>query len=128
MPEIWHEVAQLPTLKEHAQSLLVYIREHKDELTSHPRNKEFFFAFVQSFLPPVMDRVLMVQKPDENEIWNWFIKLFDDLHELTRDCSRGCTHGEGEPECGLDEATGQQVDRVRSFRRLLASRESGTAY
>ncbi|WP_445257958.1 ribosome small subunit-dependent GTPase A [Nocardioides aurantiacus] len=56
------------------------------------------------------------------------IEAFDDLHELTRDCSRGCTHGEGEPECGLDEATGTQADRVRSFRRLLASRESGAAY
>ncbi|KQT93880.1 GTPase [Marmoricola sp. Leaf446] len=56
------------------------------------------------------------------------IEAFDDLHELTRSCPRGCTHGDGEPECGLDEATGQQVDRVRSFRRLLASRESGAAY
>ncbi len=56
------------------------------------------------------------------------IEAFDDLHELTRDCSRGCTHGEGEPECGLDEASGTQADRVRSFRRLLASRESGAAY
>ena len=56
------------------------------------------------------------------------IEAFDDLHELTRACPRGCTHGDGEPECGLDEATGPQVDRVRSFRRLLASRESGAAY
>ena len=34
------------------------------------------------------------------------IEAFPDLHELTRDCPRGCTHGEDEPECGLDEATG----------------------
>ncbi len=53
---------------------------------------------------------------------------FPDLHDLTEACSRGCTHGDGEPECGLDEATGQQVERVRSFRRLLASREAGDHY
>ena len=47
-----------------------------------------------------------------------------DLHDLTAACPRGCTHGAGEPECGLDEATGDQADRVASFRRLLASRES----
>ena len=49
---------------------------------------------------------------------------FPDLHELTLDCPRGCTHGDGEPECGLSEATGQQAERVASFRRLLASREA----
>jgi ribosome biogenesis GTPase / thiamine phosphate phosphatase len=53
------------------------------------------------------------------------IEAFPDLHDLTADCPRGCTHAEGEPECGLDEATGSQAERVRSFRRLLASREAG---
>jgi ribosome biogenesis GTPase len=53
------------------------------------------------------------------------IEAFPDLHDLTADCPRGCTHAEGEPECGLDEATGLQAERVRSFRRLLASREAG---
>jgi ribosome biogenesis GTPase len=52
------------------------------------------------------------------------IEAFPDLHDLTADCSRGCTHAEGEPECGLDEAVGDQRDRVASFRRLLASREA----
>jgi len=52
------------------------------------------------------------------------IEAFPDLHDLTADCPRGCTHGEGEPECGLDEAVGDQRDRVASFRRLLASREA----
>jgi len=52
------------------------------------------------------------------------IEAFPDLHDLTSDCPRGCTHGFGEPECGLDEAIGDQRDRVASFRRLLASRES----
>ena len=56
------------------------------------------------------------------------IEAFNDLRELTYACPRGCTHGDGEPECGLDEATGPEVDRVRSFRRLLASRESGPSY
>lgn len=51
------------------------------------------------------------------------IEAFPDLHGLTADCPRGCTHGFGEPECGLDEAVGDQRDRVESFRRLLASRE-----
>ena len=52
------------------------------------------------------------------------IEAFPDLHDLTADCPRGCTHGFGEPECGLDEAEGDQKDRVASFRRLLASREA----
>ncbi|WP_030482741.1 ribosome small subunit-dependent GTPase A [Nocardioides aequoreus] len=52
------------------------------------------------------------------------IEAFEDLHELTWSCPRGCTHGEGEPECGLDDATGTQAERVASFRRLLASREA----
>jgi ribosome biogenesis GTPase / thiamine phosphate phosphatase len=56
------------------------------------------------------------------------IEAFPDLDDLTVDCPRGCTHGEGEPECGLDEATGTQLERVRSFRRLLASREAGEQY
>jgi ribosome biogenesis GTPase len=56
------------------------------------------------------------------------IEAFPDLDDLTEDCPRGCTHGEGEPECGLDEATGTQLERVRSFRRLLASREAGEQY
>src|SRR6478609_8150962 len=53
------------------------------------------------------------------------IEAFPDLHDLTTDCPRGCTHAGSEPECALDEATGLQAERVRSFRRLLASREAG---
>ncbi|RNL80078.1 ribosome small subunit-dependent GTPase A [Nocardioides marmorisolisilvae] len=52
------------------------------------------------------------------------IHAFGDLEELTADCPRGCTHGYGEPECGLNEATGDEAERVESFRRLLASRDS----
>jgi ribosome biogenesis GTPase len=56
------------------------------------------------------------------------IEAFPDLHELTHSCPRGCSHGENEPECGLSEATGQEAERVRSFRRLLASREAADHY
>ena len=57
------------------------------------------------------------------------IEAFPDLEEMTEDCPRGCTHGEGEPECGLDEAleAGEtDPDRVESFRRLLAAREGAS--
>jgi ribosome biogenesis GTPase len=53
------------------------------------------------------------------------IEAFPDLDEMTEDCPRGCTHGEDEPECGLDEAVRNgEADpvRVESFRRLLAAR------
>ncbi|KRA37555.1 MULTISPECIES: ribosome small subunit-dependent GTPase A [unclassified Nocardioides] len=53
------------------------------------------------------------------------IEAFPDLDEMTEDCPRGCTHGEDEPECGLDVAITEGAadpDRVTSFRRLLAAR------
>lgn len=60
------------------------------------------------------------------------IKAFPDLEEQTAQCPRGCTHGAGEPECGLDLVLADpsaepplDPDRVESFRRLLASREGG---
>jgi ribosome biogenesis GTPase / thiamine phosphate phosphatase len=55
------------------------------------------------------------------------IGAFPDLEELTDSCPRGCTHGEQEPECGLDDAVADgrtDADRVDSFRRLLASRDA----
>jgi ribosome biogenesis GTPase len=58
------------------------------------------------------------------------IEAFPDLDEMTEGCPRGCTHGQDEPECGLDEAvaSGQaDPERVESFRRLLAAR-SESAY
>jgi ribosome biogenesis GTPase len=54
------------------------------------------------------------------------INAFPDLAALTGSCPRGCTHGETEPECGLDDAVTDGLTeqaRVESFRRLLASRE-----
>ena len=56
------------------------------------------------------------------------IHAFPDLKDLTHECPRGCTHGESEPECALDEAVTRgetEEARVESFRRLLASREAG---
>jgi len=53
------------------------------------------------------------------------IEAFPDLDEMTEDCPRGCTHGDDEPECGLDEAVAKgeaDHERVSSFRRLLAAR------
>jgi ribosome biogenesis GTPase len=53
------------------------------------------------------------------------IEAFPDLDEMTEDCPRGCTHGEDEPECGLDVAVTEgkaDPERVESFRRLLAAR------
>jgi ribosome biogenesis GTPase len=58
------------------------------------------------------------------------IEAFPDLDEMTEECPRGCTHGAGEPECGLDEAVARgeaDPERVESFRRLLEAR-SGPAY
>jgi ribosome biogenesis GTPase / thiamine phosphate phosphatase len=56
------------------------------------------------------------------------IKAFEDLDALTVDCPRGCSHGDTEPECALDDAVADgrvEAARVESFRRLLASRERG---
>lgn len=58
------------------------------------------------------------------------IEAFPDLDEMTEECPRGCTHGFGEPECGLDDAlaAGQaDPDRVNSFRRLLSARDGSVA-
>ena len=55
------------------------------------------------------------------------ITAFPDLDEASHDCPRGCTHAATEPECALDAAVADgrlRQDRVESFRRILASRES----
>lgn len=51
------------------------------------------------------------------------IEGFADLHDLTADCPRGCSHATGEPQCGLDDAPPALIERVTSFRRLLGTRE-----
>jgi ribosome biogenesis GTPase len=52
------------------------------------------------------------------------IAAFADLSDLTRDCSRGCTHETGAPECALDAAVVRGAlssARLESFRRMLDS-------
>ncbi|GAB3991242.1 ribosome small subunit-dependent GTPase A [Nocardioides marmoraquaticus] len=56
------------------------------------------------------------------------IEAFPDLHALTVDCPRGCSHADDAPECGLDAAEGTRAERVASFRRLLASREAAAEW
>jgi ribosome biogenesis GTPase / thiamine phosphate phosphatase len=54
------------------------------------------------------------------------ITAFPDLDAVTTDCPRGCNHGDGEPECALDQAVAAGTldpARVASYRRLLASRD-----
>ncbi|KAF1940038.1 hypothetical protein EJ02DRAFT_407377 [Clathrospora elynae] len=82
LPEIWGEVAQLQELLEHFQSFLNYVREFSHELQSSKQLKVELTCFVNTFVPHVMDRVLNTKKPDEDFIWDWFIKLFDNLHSL----------------------------------------------
>src|SRR3546814_938310 len=56
------------------------------------------------------------------------IEAFPDLDEMTEDCPRGCTHGEDEPECGLDVAmTDGDVDPEREI-GSATSRERGWKY
>jgi len=53
------------------------------------------------------------------------IEAFPDLAALTAECPRGCTHGDEEPECGLDTAVAAgevDADRVTSYRRILRAR------
>jgi ribosome biogenesis GTPase len=52
------------------------------------------------------------------------IAAFSDLAAFTADCPRGCTHADGEPECGLDAAVERgelNPVRVASFRRMISS-------
>ena len=83
-------------------------------------------------LPPVPDGGWIVDTPGIRSFGlahvqpGQLIGAFPDLEELTDSCPRGCTHAEGEPECGLDDAVADgrtDAERVDSFRRLLASRE-----
>lgn len=82
LPEIWHDAVQLEEIKEHLQSLFLYIRQYKEELTATRKKQDLLFTFVQSLVANVMERVLYVRKPNEDEIWGWFIKLFEHLHDV----------------------------------------------
>ncbi|EOA87790.1 uncharacterized protein SETTUDRAFT_150406 [Exserohilum turcica Et28A] len=82
LPELWHGVAQLPELLEHLQSFFRHVREFQHELTSSPQMERDLACFIMTFVPHVMDKVLDTQTPDEDFIWDFFVKLFDDLHSL----------------------------------------------
>jgi pentatricopeptide repeat-containing protein PET309 len=82
LPEIWGEVAQLPELLEHFQSFLRYVREFQHELTASQNLERDLACFVMSFVPHVIDRVLHTKGFDEDFIWDYFIRLFDDLQSL----------------------------------------------
>jgi pentatricopeptide repeat-containing protein PET309 len=82
LPEIWGEVAGLPELPEHFQSFLRYVGESQPELKSSQPLERDLACFVMTFVPHVMDRVLNTKELDEDFVWDYFIRLFDDLHAL----------------------------------------------
>ncbi len=53
------------------------------------------------------------------------LAAFDDLAEAAVDCPPGCGHSAEDPDCALDdwaaEGPAARVDRLASFRRLIAS-------
>ncbi|RYN37954.1 hypothetical protein AA0112_g4372 [Alternaria arborescens] len=82
LPSLWGEVAQLPELLEHFQSFLRYVDEFQHELRSSRLLKRDLDCFVMSFVPHVVDRVLSIGELDDDFVWNYFVGLFDDLHDL----------------------------------------------
>jgi ribosome biogenesis GTPase len=59
------------------------------------------------------------------------LRAFADLNTAARNCPRGCTHLDEEPECALDVAAeAGEIDpaRVASFRRIMASRSLADEY
>ena len=82
LPELWGQAATLPELLEHFESFLRYVREFQHELTSTPSRERDLACFVMSFVPHVMDRVLLTEKFDDDFVWDYFIGLFDSLHSL----------------------------------------------
>lgn len=57
------------------------------------------------------------------------VNAFDDLHEAIENCPRGCTHlgPPADPECALDELTGQSHRRAMAVRRLLIAVSGNTS-
>ncbi|KAF2127729.1 hypothetical protein P153DRAFT_432797 [Dothidotthia symphoricarpi CBS 119687] len=82
LSEVWNEAAQLPDLHEYLDSFFRYVREVQDELESSEETAQSLKLFVMTFVPHVMDQILTARRPDEDFIWNWFIKLFDTLRDL----------------------------------------------
>lgn len=54
------------------------------------------------------------------------VAAFEDLDRYVADCPRGCSHGDGAPECGLDAAVRRgdlSAARLASFRRMLSGEQ-----
>lgn len=51
------------------------------------------------------------------------VDAFDDLHDAIEECPRGCTHlgPPADPECALDDLTGQSYRRAMAVRALLVA-------
>ncbi|KAI8941834.1 hypothetical protein NX059_003034 [Plenodomus lindquistii] len=81
-PELWRQVKQLPELLDYVDSFFQHVREFKDEFSASKVKREILANFTSTFLPNVMHRVLHTDTPDENFIWNWFRRVFDDMHAL----------------------------------------------
>jgi len=79
-PELWRRVIALPELLESVEMFLQYVREFKDEIKASRGKLDTLRHFTMTFIPNVMGCVLNAETPNEDFIWNWFTKLFDDLH------------------------------------------------
>ncbi|KAH9880247.1 hypothetical protein IAQ61_000536 [Plenodomus lingam] len=80
VPELWRQVQQIPGLLDYVDSFLYHVRQYKDELTASKVKRETLAHFTMTFIPSAMDRLIHSEDPDENFIWTWFKKLFDDMH------------------------------------------------
>jgi pentatricopeptide repeat-containing protein PET309 len=80
---IWGQVALLPDLVDHLEPLLHHLRQFQHELNSTETDKSTLALFITGFIPAVMDQVLHVPKPNEDNIWDFFIGLFRNLSSLT---------------------------------------------
>ncbi|KAF2684109.1 hypothetical protein K458DRAFT_418425 [Lentithecium fluviatile CBS 122367] len=79
---IWGQVADLPDMVEHWQSLLDHVRQFRHELIQTREDKLSLRLFMTGFLPPVMNEVLHTPEPDEDYIWEFFVNIFSDLRSV----------------------------------------------
>lgn len=82
LSEVWNEVAELPDLQDHLESFFHHVRQFQDDLVSSQEAKHSLHLFVMTFVPHVMNQILDSPSPNEDFIWDWFIKLFDTLRDL----------------------------------------------
>ncbi|KAF2846632.1 TPR-like protein [Plenodomus tracheiphilus IPT5] len=80
VPELWRQVLDLPGLLDYVEAFLHYAREYKDEFSGNKAKRDTLAHFTMTFIPNVMGHVLNRKKPDENFIWEWFKRLFEDMH------------------------------------------------